>query len=872
MERILACLFLAGTVPAVVVAVRTSMSAGVSWVFGAFLIVAALPAVLSFWATVRRRARLASGVAALAAGVIGVLAIALVRGRPQSSWRLAVTLGFIAFFGVIMLLRRRVVRVEAALRRANGLFSQKQFDIRAVLAALEEAEAALDDQTSIQQRALFEWLSAATQARLHNLGRANTHAQEALTLYRRLRRPTDVGAVEGFIAQIGGKTGRPSGAPDLMQTTAYSRLLAASGLMVVAAAAVLFRMWAPPWAQFSVRALVACAVTLSVWFVTLPWFLSKSTRPVRAVLGLALFSVSGLGAWFAFAAAVLARRTATVAELAAPLHDHAEAVLQWLSAQPSSIPFVALGVCVGLAVLSFILLKGEAIGKLMEAAARELRANQWERAIAILESCNLGRERDPDVKASALFALSFAHHMSSAVAEAKRWLTELLEGAPQHREGLYLAGYLAFEADEIEQAETFWRRLHQLDPDYCPPEGGPEKTVRRYLCLALYRKAAQMMAAEPEIGVKILAEIGELGAMDQSLSGTLVGVYCQRAAEHMRARNWQAAGKELDLGKDKLRHFKGTDNEGRDKKKLEALCEAGLGLVAMKLNKHGIAAKHLLSARAMVKDLLGDEQLLGGEDDLLAQLLRAASRKRKSAGSIAPVFARDASFIAGLAQLNGLREQVEQRATCDWRSALTVAQRSFQESLEVSPEFVDATAMLGLLYCYGDATAAGRAKGLELLRKICERSGSKFVAKTVAQEDAADKDRGQARDSYLQALQQYLRSASVPRTERVKLRDEVLDRMRAFGQEKSFVGRGSLDVNDDREHEPTVKEYIARAAMLRDKLLKLTTGAEGGSLSDQIRLLVEKLGEKSEELAKHARSVAETEKEIMQKAQTLLFN
>ena len=136
MERILACLFLAGTVPAVVVAVRTSMSAGVSWVFGAFLIVAALPAVLSFWATVRRRARLASGVAALAAGVIGVLAIALVRGRPQSSWRLAVTLGFIAFFGVIMLLRRRVVRVEAALRRANGLFSQKQFDIRAVLAAL----------------------------------------------------------------------------------------------------------------------------------------------------------------------------------------------------------------------------------------------------------------------------------------------------------------------------------------------------------------------------------------------------------------------------------------------------------------------------------------------------------------------------------------------------------------------------------------------------------------------------------------------------------------------------------------------------------------------------------------------------------------
>jgi hypothetical protein len=124
---------------------------------------------------------------------------------------------------------------------------------------------------------------------------------------------------------------------------------------------------------------------------------------------------------------------------------------------------------------------------------------------------------------------------------------------------------------------------------------------------------------------------------------------------------------------------------------------------------------------------------------------------------------------------------------------------------------------------------------------------------------------------YYQAFQEYLRSANVPRQERQRMQDEMISRMRNMGQDKEFIGRGGMEMDEDREQEPTLKEYVNRAAMLQEKLLKLDLSGSG-TVNDELQKLAQELRAQTQKLQDHARSVMDTQREIMKKAQTLLFD
>ena len=190
--------------------------------------------------------------------------------------------------------------------------------------------------------------------------------------------------------------------------------------------------------------------------------------------------------------------------------------------------------------------------------------------------------------------------------------------------------------------------------------------------------------------------------------------------------------------------------------------------------------------------------------------------------------------------------------------------------MEASPTCAEGAAMLGLLYCHTGGPA-DRAKGLELLKRVQERVGSRFVSETIKLLETAEQNRSEARDAYFQAFQEYLRSSNVSRTEREKMRDEMMKRMKGLGKEKVFIGRRGFGLDDEREREPTPTEYIARAAMLREKLAKIGPQSSAHE-NEELQKLVAELEKKAQDLQQHAQGVLEAQKKLMEKAQALLFN
>ncbi len=872
MERVLACLFLVGTTSMIAGGLWGARKLNIPWQFEAAIIFVNLPALLVLLGIARGRLRLSKGLRALASAAIAVAAMTWANHKRHMAWPLAVGSGLAAFFLLVVVFRRREAQGELALRRANNALQSDNLNPDEAVVALAEAEAAFGGEAPMGQQALLEWLSASVHANLGNLTRSAVHANEALRLYQRLGQSQSVTVVRDFISKLSQNVAtRQTGGPSSTKALQYSTPLALFGVLTVGALLALYGMWSPARVQLPTHMLLAIGIALGVWFLGLPWFLAKAERVTASTIGFMSFSLAILGTLISIAGVAIEHHWLASNNLPAFIQKPSQVFQEWLGHLPWWMPIAALVLFLSLALTAVLLLKGGSIEKTLEAAERELLSEKWDRAITMLLAVDVRRERNLVARAQVLFCLAFAYRMSGAHTEAKERLAALLDACPGHHEGLYLAGYLASDAGELDSAASFWRRLYEIDPTFGPSPSDPHRTVAYFLSVVLYRKALGLMATQPEAGAELLAEIGAIGAMDKILSKTLVRVHCHRGTELVRQRQWQAAEKEFELAKQKVSVLEPTDSEHRDTRKLQALCEAGLGIVALKKDNHGAAVKGFVKAREVIKDMIGDAHAFGGEEDLLAQLLRAAARKRSDENSIDPAFARDASFLAGIAQLATLRQQLEHSATCDWRSALAVAQRSFEESLEASPMFAEGAAMLGLLYCYCGASAAEKAKGLELLKKVQERVGSKFVVETVAQQDASQKDHAEARDSYFQAFQEYLRSSNVPRSERQKMRDEMLERMKVMGQDKAFMGRGGLQIDQDREQEPTIKEYLARAAMLRAKLMKLGTD-EGNPLNAELRMLLEELGKKSEELESHARSVVETEKKIMQQAQALLFS
>jgi len=855
MERITAFISLAMFMLAGVGGALRFRELHVDWQFNAIVIVVALPAVFALVDACRGRDRLANALQPVAVALIIVAAVTWARLNWHATWLIAGA-GLIVFAVLTTIFSGRFTQADGALQRAAAALNTDTPNLREALTALNEAQAKLGMEASMLRRALFEYLSAAAHGRLGNLSRGSTHASEALALYRMLKRTADAKTVENLARQLNLEiTFLPLGGSFATQTRNYSIRLGVFAVLAVAAMLFLFRMWAAPVAQVTIPALLSIGVALAIWFLALPWFISRQSG---AAVGPLVFSIAIAGVWLGTAAIVLRSglfRTADVGPLLQVVAGHFR---NWLSGFPAWMPWSALVLFVALAAVSLLYGKESAI-KVLARAKPELAAQRWDRATAILERIDFKQEGNLDVKGQALFLLAFACRMSNNPARANELLDTLLETSPAHRHGLYLAAYLALEAGKLARAENLWNRLCAIDATFNPLPTEPNRSARYCLAATLYRKGAQLKD-QPEMEAETLAQISQTGAMDKTLAKSLVEAHCSRGVEFLRRKQWQSALHEFELADQKCGLFDKVETDNKETRKLRAFCEAGAGLVRFKKGDYSAAVKAFRQAREFVADLICQDRVIGGEGDLLVQLLRAAQRKPADANLVVRAFVRDVSFMAGIAQLNALRRNLEQDRKSDWSSALAVAQRFFEESLESAPSFAEGAAMLGLIYCHSGA-AADRAKGVELLKKIHERMNAKFILETLEEVETAEQKRAEAQEACLQMFLHYLHSSHIPHSERQRLHDEVIGRMKEMGQEKAFMGRGGLEIEEDWEHEPTLNECITRAAMLREKLLQASQNHQ----NDEVIKLVE-------ELEGRARSFLETQKEMMKKAQALLSN
>ena len=144
----------------------------------------------------------------------------------------------------------------------------------------------------------------------------------------------------------------------------------------------------------------------------------------------------------------------------------------------------------------------------------------------------------------------------------------------------------------------------------------------------------------------MLARISQLGAMDKNLAKPLISAHCRRGAEFLRRKQWQPAENEFKTAERKFAFLDKTESEVKENRKLRAICQAGCG-VAQLMRDDCAAAKSFRNSRELIGGMVADDRVSGNEDDLLAQLLRVAVRKRTDESSVDSSFARDVSFLGG---------------------------------------------------------------------------------------------------------------------------------------------------------------------------------------------------------------------------------
>lgn len=525
------------------------------------------------------------------------------------------------------------------------------------------------------------------------------------------------------------------------------------------------------------------------------------------------------------------------------------------------------------------ILRGDVSREALQLAIGYLDSGEWREAITQLTRIDLLEVKDPVRRKEVLFCLAYAHHRAEHPAEARQYVTELLGEDPRHQEGLYLAGYMALKDGQLEEAERAWRALNQLAPRFSPPGGSPQQSAAYYLGLTLYRRAMQAIDKDLEAGARLLAEVSEIRALDREVADALIRVHLYRTASLIRQRELDRAAYELRLAKDKLQHLKELVGDKDEVAKLTGLCQAALGLVALKREQYSEAQTSFGQAIKDTKDLVPKQELFAVTgQSFLEQLLRLAFQEmdQDATGKINRTFSRDLHFLTSVAVLHSLQDTLSEspkdRVSRQLVSETLTSdvQPNLERSLDIHPDFVEARALLGLLYYYLGPDKAKREKGIEILQTVRKRVGSRFVSETVAEYEEQQKRKAEARGAYFDLLQQYLRSASVPIKEREDLRQQVLDEMKATGEYEDFVGHGGLEIDTEREREPTVREYAARAALLAEKLEELKRLDREGRLPPEVERLMQQLKKQNQGLEEQLKSIATVERELLLKAQQLL--
>jgi hypothetical protein len=218
-----------------------------------------------------------------------------------------------------------------------------------------------------------------------------------------------------------------------------------------------------------------------------------------------------------------------------------------------------------------------------------------------------------------------------------------------------------------------------------------------------------------------------------------------------------------------------------------------------------------------------------------------------------------------------LHESLQHSSRADWKSHVASIEKNFEESLSSAPEFMEGRAMLGLVFFYFSEDPEKQAKGVEMLRSIQERVGSRFVMQTISEFEGEKKRRVDAQKAYFDMLQQYMQFSNVPLQQRKSLREKVLAKMKETGQDQEFMGRGGLEVESEREHEPSVQEYMMRSALLKEKITQLIELDRREKLPPgekaKIRNLIDSLNEQNQELQQRVEKITTIERDLLLAAQ-----
>lgn len=514
-------------------------------------------------------------------------------------------------------------------------------------------------------------------------------------------------------------------------------------------------------------------------------------------------------------------------------------------------------------------LRGNVRSEALQLASAHLEAGEWREAAAQLSRLDLVGEKDAALRARALLALGFAHHNLGHPAEAQDYARQVLEVDPQHRQGLYFAGYLALREGTNEEAEQLWRTLHEAAGDYGPsPTGGEPVGASYYLSVALYRRAMEVMKRDFEGGTERLTQVGMMGALDREVSDALVRVHLIRAAELLQQRKFDRASEQARLAADKLQHLDALVTEPEENRRLRALCYAAGGLVAFLQKEYSTAAEAFQTAAAEGRSLARTRIAEQKGDSFFEQLLRTMMQREADGDKLHNNFGRDLYFLKALARLRELELKKATEDKASTKRTLDGIQAALEESIAVAPQFVEGRALLGLLYFYRGADHATSRKGVELLQSVRDLVSSGFIAETLKQFEARKQEAADARQAYFNLLQQYLQYSNVPRDERESLRERVLERMKTTGEYEDLLGRGGLEIV--REQEPTVQEYVTRAGLLRAKIEQLLLTERSEGRTSNVKALIGQLDSQSQELSNALQNIARLEQQILIETQELL--
>jgi tetratricopeptide (TPR) repeat protein len=844
----------------------------------------ALPVVVSAWGLSQGRPGFKAFVRVLVSAALGLVVLTLVYQHLTQNWIWACLAGMVIPGFVTLLQGWKTAQARLTLNQAIEHYNQNRYRD-----ALAMAQAALNmavGRSDRDMQAEAELMVGASYAHSGEGVRAARYLNRARPYLLAKKQQDKVNLADNLLDQLRGagvdvEASAVADGEAVIEPARVDWAFVLNAVLSVAAPLALIRLWGFEAVQMTVPA--AAFTGAFIFLLVFGGYavidlVRDRTDGARVLPKLLLFVLALVAAGGGALGLILTRGGIQAADFPAGVRGALGQVVGTVAGWPGWALPAILGVAVlagilvviaasGRSVLGFVqvLTKGDTQRRALELARIHLDAGEWTKAILQLNRIDLETEKNIDRRKETLFGLGFAHHKAGHPAEAAEYVRELLEHDPAHKEGLFLGGYMALSAEkpDLGQAERCFRRLYDMAPGYHPPGGRAGRgTARYYLCLALYRRAMGLMAQDVEAGAEALGEVGRIGALDKEVADALVRVHLYRFVQLVRRGDWAGGAGEAELAQRKLEHLEGLAEDPKEIAKIRGYCWAARGLVALQRGAYAEAAEHFEKGLQAVESMRRRAAFAGGGNSLLEQLLRQLVEGEADARTIHPGFPRDLCFLAAMARLRRLQETPGKAAEA--AKAMAAVQKLLEESLAAAPDFVEGRALLGLVYCYLGDDDDIREKGVEALQSVRERVASKFVSQTLSEYEAEKERLQDAREAYFTLLQQYLQSADVPRNERQKLQDAVVQRMKERGLYETFMGKGGLEIHT--EEEPTVQEYTNRAGVLNAKIQKVLESKRASAQSPQIQELMGRLTEQNQALESAVKSITDLEMKILQEA------